>query len=127
MASCSRSASRVRLASPVSGSWRAISARRSSLQLLLGDVVHGHHRAEHPPVVVDQGLAVDAHLALIAGLRLEDDLDVAELLTGHGPDQRVLPLGHGRSVGPAEPLVGRDASRWDRRPRRGRGAAGPPG
>ena len=95
--------------------------------LLLGDIVHGHHRTEHPAVVVDQGLAVDAHLALVPGLRLEDDLDVAQLLTRHGPDQRVLPLGDGRPVGPAEALVGGDGPDRIVVPHRARGAFGRPG
>ena len=108
MASCSRSASRVRLARPVSGSCRAISARRSSLSFCSVTSCMATTAPSIQPVVVHQGLAVDADLALVPVLRLEDDLDVAELLAGHGPDQRVLTLGHGRPVGPAQALVGGD-------------------
>src|SRR5664280_901459 len=72
------------------------------VELLLGDVVDGHHGAQHPVLLVDQGLAVDADLAPPALVGFEDDLAIPQPLAGHGLDQRVLPRLHYRAVRPAQ-------------------------
>jgi len=78
--------------------------------LLLGHVVHGHHGAELPAVLVDQGLPVDADLAQLAVRRGQDDLGVAQPLAGHGAQQRVLVGLHRRAVGVAQHPAARDAA-----------------
>ena len=95
--------------------------------LLLGHVVHGDDRAELPAVLVDQGLPVDAHLALFAARRGQDDLDVAEPLPGHGQEQRVLLGVDRRAVGVAQHPAGRDPPDRLDVVARGRAAGGPPG
>ena len=107
MASRIRTASSVRLASPVSGSWWARSARRSSLRFCSVTSCMATTAPSFQPSSSTRAWPLTLTLRCSPASGLQDDLDVAQPLAGHGPEQRVLPRVHRRAVGVAEPrLVG---------------------